>query len=163
MKLTTSLLLVTTFLWTGCSTVTNYSKLKQIPSDGKITVLPFKNNTNTPQAGEKAKNIMEGVLVSKNHSVKFYPSNQRNIFKNSQNALACDINSVNTRYYISGSINEWRYKTGIEAEPAVAINFNVVDKLNNNIVYSAVGAKNGWGQESIGSVAQKLILELTNN
>ncbi len=151
MKLITSLLISTTFVYTGCSTVTNYSQLKQIPSNGKITVLPFQNNTNTPLAGKKAKNIMEGVLTSKNHSVNISPSN-----------TPCSINNINTRYYISGTINEWRYKTGIEAEPAVAMNFNVIDKLNGNIVYSAVGAKNGWGQESIGSVAQKLILELTN-
>ncbi len=152
MKLATSLLIGVTFLWTGCSTVTNYSQLKQIPADGKITVLPFQNNTNTPLAGKKAKNIMEGVLTSKNRSVNISSSN-----------TPCTISSINTRYYLSGTINEWRYKTGIEAEPAVAMNFNVVDKLNGNIVYSAVGAKNGWGQESIGSVAQKLILELTNN
>ncbi len=152
MNLASTLIIGTAFLYSGCSSVTNYSQLKHIPSDGKITVLPFQNNTNTPMAGKKAKNIMEGVLASKHHSVNISAPN-----------TLCTINSINTRYYVSGTINEWRYKTGIEAEPAVAMNFNVIDKLNGNIVYSAVGAKNGWGQESIGSIAQKLILELTNN
>ncbi len=158
MKLKNILLIGSIFLFTGCSTVSNYSNFNKIPADGTITVLPFKNNTNSPQAGEKAKNIMEGVLASKNRSVQISSANQRD-------NISCNANSnaISTRYYLSGNINEWRYKTGIEAEPAVAINFNVIDRLNCEVVYSAVGAKNGWGQESVGSVAQKLILELTSN
>ncbi len=147
-----SLIFIASFLLIGCSSVTNYSQLNHLPRDGMITVLPFKNDTDTPLAGEKAKNIMEAILISKNCSVQISPR-----YKNKR-ATKSDIN---TKYYLLGNINEWRYKIGLDAEPAVALNFNIVETHTGKVVYSAVGAKNGWGQESVGSIAQKLMLELT--
>ncbi len=157
-NLKNSLLFGSVFFLVGCSSIANYSHSHQIPKDGVITVLPFKNNSDTPLAGKKAQNIMETILVSKNRSVKISFPNY-----GSDEKLNNNIYKVDTRYYLQGSINEWRYKTGLDAEPTVAINFSVVDRTNGSVVYSAVGAKNGWGGESVGLVAQKLMLELTKN
>ncbi len=149
-----SLIISSIFLYSGCSTITNYSQSNHLPRDGAITVLPFKNDTDTPLAGEKAKNIMEGILVSKNCSVQI--SSIKKTDKQTNNKY-----NIKTKYYLQGNINEWRYKTGLDAEPAIALNFNIIETRSGKVVYSAVGAKNGWGQESVGSIAQKLMLELT--
>ncbi len=145
------------FFLSACSSITNYSPSNHIPKDGMITVLPFKNNTDTLFAGLKAKNIMEAILVSKNCSVKI-----SSFDKDRQSDKHGDLYNITTRYYLLGNINEWRYKTGLDAEPAVALNFNIVDRANGKVVYSAVGAKSGWGRESLGSIAQKLMLELVD-
>ncbi len=144
-------------LISGCASVANYTPRQSIPHDGTITVLPFKNNTDSPMAGQKAKNIMEGILVANNLPVKIIA-----LRCNPDNIRSC-LRRVRSRYYVQGNVNEWRYKTGLDAEPAVAVSFNIVDRTSGAVVYSAVGAKNGWGQESVGSVAQKLFMDLTKH
>ena len=156
-SLKNSILTGVVLLVSGCASVANYTPKQHLPHDGTITVLPFKNNTDSPMAGQKAKNIMEGILVSNGLPVKVMA------LKCNPNRLRGCLRKVRSRYYMQGSVNEWRYKTGLDAEPAVAVSFNIVDRTNGAIVYSAVGAKNGWGQESVGSVAQKLFVELTEH
>lgn len=159
LKFKNTLPFLVVFFFAGCASVTHYSQQHSIPVDGYITVLPFQNNTNTPLAGQKAKNILAGILFAKNYPVTIASLNEEYL---TEDQLRKIVKRVPTKYYLYGSVNEWRYKTGIEAEPAVAVNFRIVDKTSGAIVYSAVGAKNGWGQESAGSVAQKLMLELIN-
>jgi TolB-like protein len=143
-------------LWMGgCANVANYRPGQHIPTDGTIAVLPFKNYTDSPMAGEKAKNILESILVSEGMPVRIVTR------KCDPDHLGQCLRKIRSRYYVRGNVNEWRYKTGLDAEPAVAVGFNIVDRTSGRAVYTAVGAKSGWGQESVGSVAQKLFVELT--
>ena len=96
--------------------------------------------------------IMEGGLASQNRSIKITPLNQSN----------CDISTIHTRYYISGNINEWRYKTGIDGEPAVSFRLALYDTKSGKLIWSGIGANNVWGKGSIGTTAQSLIEEMFN-
>ncbi len=51
---------------------------------------------------------------------------------------------------------EWRYKTGIDAEPAVSFSIKIIDLKNNKIVFNGVGADSGLSYQSIGEIAQKV-------
>ena len=144
-------------VFTGCTSVSNYTLMRQMPRDGAITVLPFQNNTNTPLAGQRAKNIVLNILRSKNYSVKSLFIKDDYITRDDVKKIA---NKIRTKYYLFGSVNEWKYKTGIEAQPTVALSFSIIQSRTNRVVYSAVGAKNGWGDDSTSLLAQKLFLEL---
>ncbi len=148
-------------LLSGCGEVVNYIPSKSIPRDGVIAVFPFQNNTNTPFAGQKMKNITINILLSKDYFVRGVSLKDEDEYLTENKVMKLS-KSLPTKYYLFGSVNEYRYKSGIEAEPAVAVSFKIVEKDTQNVVYSAVGAKNGWGSESLGSISQKLIWELVD-
>jgi len=154
------LLIAMVFIFTGCASVMNYTQIKHVPRDGYIAVLPLQNNTNTPRAGQRAKNIIVNILLSRNYPATGVSAGDEEYMSEKRaNEISKNLNS---KYYLFGSVNEWRYKSGMEAEPAVAVSFRIIDKKSGAVVYSAVGAKNGWGGDSVSSIAQKLVLELIN-
>ena len=66
------------------------------------------------------------------------------------------------RYAVTGSVDEWHYKVGIDGEPAVGLNLIVWDLASDQIVWSAVGGKSGYSREAVSVVAQKLISQLVS-
>jgi TolB-like protein len=64
------------------------------------------------------------------------------------------------QYALTGSVQEWRYKTGVDGEPAVSVTFNLIDMTNGRVVWSATGSRSGWSRSSVGAVGQTLIDQL---
>lgn len=130
---------------------------------GKLyTVIPFENNTETPLAGLRVASIVEGVATSKGYNLKsnIYLKEQKEYTYEDINKIIEEMKSLDVDYVITGSVNEFRYKTGIDGEPAVSITLKVYDLKNSNMVLVNVGSKTGWSHESITTVAQKLINKL---
>ncbi len=146
------------FFFTGCSSIVNYAPNSYIPRDGEIAVLPFQNNTDTPLAGQRVRNILANILYIKGFKVKTISLEDED-YINQKKAYEIS-KKLRTKYFIFGSVNEWRYKTGIEAMPTVALEFRVFRREDKRVVYVASGAKNGGGGDSLGSLTQELILEL---
>jgi len=63
-------------------------------------------------------------------------------------------------YIVTGTINEFRYKTGIDGEPAVSITLFVYETKSGKIIWTASASDAGWSYESLGTVAQKLLNKL---
>jgi hypothetical protein len=63
---------------------------------------------------------------------------------------------VGADYLITGNVQEWRYKTGIDGEPVVSYSIQIIDLNQNRIVFNGIGAKSGWGHKSIGVIAQEI-------
>jgi len=61
------------------------------------------------------------------------------------------------RYALTGAVDEWRYKVGVDGEPAVGLALRIVDVQSGQVVWSSVGAKSGWSRDSLAGVAQKLM------
>ena len=49
-------------------------------------------------------------------------------------------------------MDEWRYKVGIEGEPAVGITLYVMDLSSGAAAWSGAGAKAGWSSEALSAV-----------
>ena len=64
------------------------------------------------------------------------------------------------QYGLTGAVEEWRYKVGIDGEPAAAVTLQLLDLTTGQVVWSASGAKSGWSRDSLAGVAQKLMEEL---
>jgi hypothetical protein len=151
----------------GCTTV-------EIGAAGKIepqatwALLPFENHTETPQAGLRAEAIAGTLLRARGVNLRDYPPGlstetllEPSDRKLMEQALAW-AKAQGLRYALVGEVNEWRYKVGIDGEPAVGVTLQVLDLGDGKIVYSAGGGKSGWSREALSAVAQKLIKQLVN-
>jgi len=152
----------------GCATASRTSS-PVLEKKVKWALLPMENNTETPQAGFRMEAITETVLRIKGAlPLEKYPSNltQGGLFepadaKTVEAAIAWAKQS-GARYAVTGTVNEWRYKTGVDGEPAVGVTLKIIDLQNRQVIWDAAGARTGWGREAVSAVAQKLLEDLAD-
>jgi len=152
-------------LLVSCSrTVTNKQSLNVAIEDieNSVYVLPLENHTETPLAGRRVASILEGVLRSKGFKVEngMLGLESRDYNSKEISELMKKIKKNGIKYAFSGSVNEYRYKTGIDGEPAVSITINLYKLDKGRIIWSSTGAKTGWSYESLGTITQKLLKNL---
>ncbi len=161
-------IIATVFLClTGCTEI-NKSPGQNFPNSARLAVLPLKNHTETPQAGKRVTAILAGILeTSKHYSVAVYHP------KISAKELLVDPNKTysmpaalrwsrrqGAQYAITGSVNEWRYKVGLDGEPVVNIVLSVIDLRNKKVVWSSVGSKIGGSRSGLSNIGQELLNDL---
>jgi len=150
----------------ACSTA-DIGPTPVVPADARWGLLPFANHTETPQAGLRAESISESILRANGLAeLRRYPAslNNETLFEpmdRKQLDAALDwARSENITYALSGSVDEWRYKVGIDGEPAVGLTLQLIEVSSGKVVWAAAGAKSGWSREALSAVAQKLMRSL---
>jgi TolB-like protein len=130
------------------------------------TVLPFANHTETPMAGSRAQAIAQSLLLARAGKVQPAPANteQEALFdaadaSRRQQALEW-ARSQKVRYALTGTVEEWRYKVGVDGEPAAGVTLQIIDVATGEILWSGSGGKSGWSREALSAVAHKLIRDL---
>ena len=150
----------------ACSTV-DRGRAPTLQANAEWTVLPFANHTETPMAGNRAESVAEALLHARGvGKVKRYTSTaqQEALFdagdtKRQEQALVW-AREQGVRYALAGTVDEWRYKVGVDGEPAAGITLQIIDVQSGDILWSGAGGKSGWSREALSAVAQKLIREL---
>jgi TolB-like protein len=150
----------------ACSTV-DYGKAPPLERGAVWAVLPFANHTETPLAANRAESIAGALLhVQGVGGVKRYQASiqQEALFdpaeaKQQQEALAW-ARAQGARYALSGGVDEWRYKVGVDGEPAIGVTLQIIDVSTGETLWSAAGGKSGWSREALSAVAQQLIRDL---
>ena len=158
--------LLLAFMPAACSTVDRVA-IAPVEPGARWALLPIANHTETPQAGLRSEAIVETVLRSLGvREIERYPPQLSTELllepaerKLAEQALAW-ARAREARYAVSGSVEEWRYKAGVDGEPAVGLALTVTDLRTGAVVYSASGGKSGWSREALSAVAQKLVREL---
>ena len=151
---------------TACSTV-DRGRAPALQANAEWTVLPVANHTETPMASNRAESVAEALLHARGvGKVKRYTSTaqQEALFdagdtKRQEQALAW-AREQGVRYALAGTVDEWRYKVGVDGEPAAGITLQIIDVQSGDILWSGAGGKSGWSREALSAVAQKLIREL---
>lgn len=164
LKVITSALALCTLA--ACSTV-DRGRAPALQSNADWTVLPFANHTETPMAGNRAESVAEALLHAQGvGKVKRYTSTaqQEALFdagdtKRQEQALAW-AREQGVRYALAGTVDEWRYKVGVDGEPAAGVTLQIIDVQSGEVLWSGAGGKSGWSREALSAVAQKLIREL---
>jgi len=65
------------------------------------------------------------------------------------------------RYGITGSVQEWSYKTGLDGEPAVGITLSLFDlKKNDQLLWAATASRTGWGSENLTETTTRVLQAL---
>lgn len=150
----------------GCTTI-DVGRVPLLERQAEWVMLPFVNHTETPQAGLRAEAIAEGLLrAGAGLNLKHYPPeiNTETLFEAADRKQAVAAlewaRAQGARYAVTGSVEEWRYKVGIDGEPAAGLALQIIEVSSGKVVWSAVGGKTGWSRESLSAVAQKLMRQL---
>lgn len=153
-------------LVTGCSTFTGKGG-NTLPRDARWGLVPMVNYSQTPQAGERSEQILLSVLSRRGLQPVVYPvadQDETMLFDDSER-LAAGMEWAQRQgfdYVISGSVEEWQYKSGLDGEPAVGISLRVLEPATGRVLWSNSGARAGWSRESLAGTAQKVLRELTD-
>lgn len=156
--------LVFTILLLGCSS--HFSKNStNLSIDKQYAIGSFWNYTETPMAGLRAASIVEGVLSDEKMMLfSIIEGDEDATLNKSKKSLLRtqmkEAKSLGANYLITGEVQEWRYKVGIDGEPVVSYSIKIIDLATKQVTFSAIGAKSAWGHQSIGIVAQKIANEL---
>jgi len=154
------LVIILMFLFTGCLEESLSIDKRAIPKN--IEVYPFANLTQTPMAGYRVAGILEGVLKAKGYHIhgslwnlpqKDYSLEE--IKKLLQNSKA--------NYIITGYVNEFRYKTGIDGEPAVSFTIKIFSKKDNKYIYTSTYSAVGDTYNSLGVLIQNGFKKIIKN
>ena len=153
---------------TGCASSIQ-STVNQEPLDrqARWAILPITNNTDTPQAGLSAEAMAEHQLRSRGVAkVQRYPSalSRDSLFEPTERKVTEEAlkwaKDQGMQFVLLGSVEEWRYKVGIDGEPAVGVTLQVMNLSTDRVVWSASGAKSGWSRQALAAVAQSLLTDL---
>jgi polysaccharide biosynthesis protein PelC len=162
-----SLLLLATLAVAGCtgySTSSSQSPGVSLEGEQKWVMLPMVNHTDTPQAGLAAEAIAEHALrVRGVGNIVRYPAalSRDSLFEPAERRVVEEAQKwareQGVRYGLTGVVEEWRYKVGIDGEPVAGLTLQVIDIASGRVLWSASGARSGWSRESLSGVANQLL------
>ncbi len=160
-------LVVIAALATGCSSFTRESG-QTLPRNASWGVAPLINYAQTPQAGERAEQILISILAEEGVRPLMYPQQPRQDLllqdDRERQIQALDwARQQRLAYVITGSVEEWQYKNGLDGEPAVGLSLQVLEPATGRVLWSSSGARAGWSRESLAGAAQKVLRELVGN
>lgn len=153
-------------LLAGCATVER-APAPTLEANAVWAVAPFVNHTETPLAGGRAQSIVVQWLAARLSPRIVTPPPEwldESLFEKAQPRATAELlqwaRNQGARYLVTGSVSEWRYKVGVDGEPAVGLTVTVHDVTSGARLYSAVGGRSGFSREALAGVAQKLVSEL---
>jgi hypothetical protein len=146
------------------STVMTMQRGPAMRGGARWVLLPLANYSETPQAGERAAAMIETLLRRDGVSqLALYPggsgedaqvtSNER---QRADQALDW-AKKQGFQYAVSGSVEEWRYKSGLDGEPAVGVTVRIADVASGRVLWSASGTRSGTAGENTSGTALKLL------
>lgn len=156
-------------LLAGCAVQsTSRHTVAPLPADAQWALLPMVNYAETPQAGQRAEAILFTLLHQRGVDLRRYPARtgdalpDLNDERRFQEALDW-ARTGDVRYGIAGSVEEWQYKAGLDGEPAVGLTVQVIDVASGRVLWSASGARSGWGYDTLSGTAQELLRDLADD
>ncbi|MFK5949182.1 MAG: hypothetical protein QM500_10495 [Methylococcales bacterium] len=161
------LTLTAVVIFSGCA-VYKIQQTEPLDISARWVILPLLNHSDTPEAGARASDIVATLLRSQGIQqltsyVAIATNNNSLPELNQQKSLTQAISNTRSQGYrfgVGGSVQEWRYKSGLDGEPAAGITLTVTDLESGKVVWSASGSRTGWGRESVSGVAHKLMAKL---
>jgi TolB-like protein len=157
---------LTALLLSACST-TSVTGTQTLPAQARWALLPLVNNTETPQAGLSAEALLEHHLLARGlGQLQRYPAGltRDSLFEPTERKLAEDAlkwaREQGARYAVGGSVEEWRYKVGLDGEPVVALTLRVIEVESGRVVWSGSGARAGYARSGLSGTAHQLMAEL---
>ncbi len=127
-----------------------------------IAVIPFYNLTQTPLAGYSVASVCDVILRNhgfKTKTIKLKPDPDEIFNENrfDQKELINEAKKSGISYILSGKVTEYRYKSGIDAEPIVGVIVEIIDTNSAKVLYSAAGSQSGTSKGSISTLSQAIL------
>ncbi len=163
-----AIIALTTMMYSGCTHVESGAAVKEVNRSDHFVILPMQNLAETPRAGERVESMLESLM----HGQGVRHLDEASTGNGDHLALLLDdgkrletakawARQEGIRYGITGSVQEWRYKTGLDGEPAVGITLNLIDLSNKDaLLWSATASRTGWGSENLTRTTAKVLKTL---
>ncbi len=151
-------------LFSACSTAQYDRNAWKLEPKAQVAVLSLENYSESSQAGIKAASMIDRLLGARGtETLDMYSGTQD---KNRTEAeilqTLSGLAERNVRYAITGSVNEWKYKAGLEGEPTISLTLAVRDTATGRVLWSAAASRTGNSCQSTGLLAQKTLNKLLN-
>lgn len=134
---------------------------------GSWVLLPIKSYVETPQVGERVEAILStllrirGIEQLENYADHLEPGRLPELDERRRFERALKwAKEREFDYLITGSVNEWQYKSGLEARPVVGLSLEIQSLETGEVLFTASGALTGWSRGSLSGTAQNLINDL---
>ncbi|MDD2700366.1 MAG: penicillin-binding protein activator LpoB [Sideroxydans sp.] len=168
MKINKFGILLALSMLSSCAVMDGSTATAPLERNAKWALLPIVNHTEVPQAGLRAEAITEVLLRSEGvGNLQRYPAllNQDSLFEPAERKVVEEAlvwaRDQGVRYAVTGAVEEWHYKVGIDGEPAVGMTMQIIDlKDGGHVVWSSAASKSGWSREALSAVAQKVIKDM---
>jgi polysaccharide biosynthesis protein PelC len=153
-----------TFLSSCGGTGTTVVRSGPVRSTGRWVILPVVNNSETPQAGERLEAILDTLLRKGGvGTLDRYPppkEDDTHLVSSDRQRYEAALEWARTAKYdyaASGSVEEWRYKSGLDAEPAIGISVRVLEVATGNVLWAATGTRTGGSNQNTSATAVELL------
>jgi hypothetical protein len=161
-----TLALIAALLLGGCASSSHHPS-PTLPRTAQWGLVPMINYSQTPQAGERSEQILLSVLSKDGLHPRLYtPSAATDpalLDDNERQAGALQwARTQKLDYVITGSVEEWRYKNGLDAEPAVGVSLRVLDAASGRLLWSISGARAGWASDTLAGTTQQVLDQLVS-
>jgi hypothetical protein len=141
----------------GCASFTGDAS-PSLPRTAQWGIVPMVNYSQTPQAGERSEHPAQRA---RSHGLqpRVYPAStqgeQALMDDNERLAGALDwAREQKLDYVVTGSVEEWQYKNGLDGEPAVGISLRVLDADSGRCLEQSGACRRS--RESLGHCAKVL-------
>lgn len=149
----------------GCSVMQSQQQAEPVDLNSRFAIIPLGNLSQAPQAGDQAASILSALLRARGASeVELYlPADDNPLVYDNR---ARQLEAIETakeggaEIIVSGTVDEWRYKSGLDGEPAVGLTLEFRNADDNSVIWSATGARTGWGREGVTVAGHKVLDEL---
>ena len=150
----------------GCASVTTSG---EVAVDGRErwALLPIENLSATPRAGDLAQDLVETRLRARGLErldawVDDEPTSIRDLVDADARLARAErwARAEGYRYALTGTVHEWRYRSGIEREPVVGLGLKLVELDTGRVLWQASAARTGWGASNLSKVGARVVREL---
>lgn len=153
----------------ACSSISQLESSEPIARNAGWAMAPLSNHSETPLASERAAGTLLTLLQQRGLSPLYQIPRSEPV-----NPLALDnaadlqaalsrAQKQGAEYVVTGAIDEWHYKAGLDGEPAVAVSLQVRNANTGVVLWSASGSRSGWGFSTLNGVGSELLSDLVDD
>jgi hypothetical protein len=149
----------------ACSVITVQRGAPLSPAR-RWVLLPISNQGEAPRAGERVEALLATLLRTRGEpAFDVYPAledpgplelDDRRRYER----LLGWARQTGFDYALTGSVQEWRYRSSPEGEPAVGVTLGIVEVQSGRTLWSVSGARSGIGRSTLAGTAQQLLREM---
>lgn len=154
----------------GCATTRIETAATPHPDRQAVwAVLAPVNNTSTPYAGGRVQQQLAAILGAKGvEDALIVPTADKggplpldNGSGHTQQGLAW-AREHHARYALLGSVDEWRYKIGLDGQPAVGFTLRLIDLQSGKTLWSGAASASGGSREGLAVLSQATLTQLVD-
>lgn len=153
-------------LLVGCGSMTSTPPVVAQAND-RWVLLPVKNLSTTPSAGEKVLELAETQLRARGVTQisSYAPTENLSLValldnSDQQKSAQAWARESGAQYALSGTVHEWHYKLGADREPAVGLSMKLIEVSTGNVLWQGSAARTGWGYSNLSGIGDKVVREL---